>query len=215
MQCDCGLSYVPGHPDDESHHVQIHAEYLSGPELPAVRQLSPCVTNGPLSIYVVDGTCPVTIRCALAHVAMVAHRSMPDYPAGYDGTVTEDDQRLYLAAAGVHIVAMALTALDDGFWRFAWQADGSLTLMEPVPSIRRSHKIARVWTAAAYRRRGLALWLIQTASRLLPCEIADLGWELPFTLGGARLVKRLCPEAFWGAAVDPFTLREALRAAPA
>jgi hypothetical protein len=214
MKCDCGLSYVPGHPDDETYHAQIHAEYLSGPEIPVIRLLSPCATDGPLPIYVVDGTCLEAIRCALARVAMVAHRSMPEYPAGYDGTVTEDDQRLYLAADGARIVAMALTTLDDAFWRLAWQADGSLTLIEPVASISRSHKIARVWTAAAYRRRGLALRLIQTASGLLPCAIADLGWELPFTPGGARLVQCLCPEVFW-ACCDTFTLQEVLQTAPA
>jgi hypothetical protein len=121
---------------------------------------------------------------------------MPGYPIGYDGTITEEDPRLYLAADGTHIVAMALTAIEDTFWRFAWQADGSLTLLEPVASLRRGSTIARMWTAAAYRRRGLALRLIQTASHLLPCDIADLGWELPFTPDGAHLVQRLCPEVF-------------------
>src|SRR5712691_1099145 len=105
MKCDCGFTYVPGHPDDERDHAQIHAEYLSGPEIPAVRRLSPCATDGPLSFYAVDGACPKAIRDALVEVMRVAYRSMPGYPIGYDGTVTEDDERLYLAAEGVRIVA--------------------------------------------------------------------------------------------------------------
>lgn len=208
MKCDCGLT------GDESDHAQMHAEYLSGPEIPAVRLLSPCATDGPLPIYMVDRACPEAIRRDLAYVAMVAYRHMPSFPPGYDGTVTEDDQRLYLAADGAHIVAMVLTTLEDPFWHFAWQADGSPTWMELVPSRRRGPAIARMWTSAAYRRRGLALQLIHTASRLLSCDIAHLGWELPFTSDGARLVKRLCPEVFWGCG-DRHSLRRPLKATPA
>ncbi|NQU26582.1 MAG: hypothetical protein HQ567_35305 [Candidatus Nealsonbacteria bacterium] len=40
MKCDCGLNYVPGHPEDEAYHAQVHAEYLSGPEIPVIRMLS-------------------------------------------------------------------------------------------------------------------------------------------------------------------------------
>lgn len=213
VKCDCGLRYVPGHPEDDSYHARIHAEYLSGPEISAVHQLTPSETIGPLSIYVIDKTCLAEIRRSLAYVAKVAQRSMPSYPAGYDGTVTEDDQRLYLAANGAYIVAMVLTTLDDAFYRLAWNADGSIKLMEQVESIHCSHKIARVWTAADYQRKGLALHLIQTTIRLLPCDLDGLGWELPFTRSGERLVRRLCPEVFWGCG-DTFTLHEVLQSAP-
>ena len=205
---------MPGHPDDEAYHAQVHAEYLSGPEIPVIRMLSPCAADGPLPIYVVDRTCPKEIRHSLSHIAIVACRSMPGYPAGYDGSVTDEDPRLYLAADGAHLVAMVLTGLDDRFWRFAWKNEVSLTLVEPVASTRRSPKIARAWTAASYRRRGLALQLIQTAGRHLPCDIAELGWELPFTPGGACLVKSLCPDVFWGCG-DKFSLRKPLQVAPA
>ena len=40
MKCECGLTYVPDHPDDEKYHERINAEYLSGPEIPEVCQLS-------------------------------------------------------------------------------------------------------------------------------------------------------------------------------
>lgn len=211
--CECGFRYVVGHPEDEEQHAHIHAEYLSGPVIPVVHQVLPIAIDGALTIHLVDGTCPISIRRSFAHVAMVAQRSMPRYPSGYDGTVTEDDQRLYVAADGEHIVAMVLTSFDDRFWRLAWRTDGSIELVDQTASDHQSQKIARVWTAAAYRRKGLACRLVATVSRLLPCDLNNLGWELPFTPGGARVVKRLCPESFWGRGDTP-SLREALSSTP-
>jgi hypothetical protein len=200
---------VPGEPDDEKRHAQIHVEYFSGPEIPAVRLIPHTTTIGELSIYVVDQTCPIEIRREISHVAMVAQRSMTDYPAGYDGTITEDDQRLFIAADGIRIVSMVLTAFDDIFWRLVWKLGGSIKLEDQIPLERRSYKVARVWTASGYRRKGLTCQLIKIASDILQCNIVDIGWELPFTRGGTNLVKRLCPDFFWGCG-DSFSLRKSL-----
>ena len=210
MKCDCGLSYISGLPEDEKDHQAIHAAYFYGPEIFAVLELSPAATDGALPIYMVDRSCSKKNRDELAHVAMVAHRSMPEYPAGYDGTVTDDDQRLFLVAEGARIVSMAITSLDERFWHLAWNTDGTIAQIDQTPSIHRSYKIARVWTAAGYRRKGLAVRLVQTVSHLLPCQISDLGWELPFTQAGGSLVKRLCPDSWWGCG-DQMTLWKTLR----
>lgn len=191
-------------------HAREHAEYLSGPALPEISQVNEVASVGQLSVHLLDGSHPLPLRRTLAHVAMVAHRCMPSYPAGYDGTVTEDDQRLYLAANRDHVVAMALTSLDDRFWKLAWGPKESLVLVDRSASLRRSHKIARVWTAASYRGKGIARSLVLEVARFLPCELNMLGWELPFTAPGARLVQHLLPHSFWGCA-DPFTLQRVLR----
>lgn len=114
-KCECGLSYVPGHPEDEIKHEKWHSEYVNGPEIPVVKDLSSIATIDSLSVSIVDRRYPVETRRELAYVASIAKRSMPDYPSGYDGTVDEDDQRLYLVADGERIVAMVVTGLDDFF----------------------------------------------------------------------------------------------------
>ena len=195
--------------DRAKYHKKIHAEYLSGPEIPSVHQLYHSTTIGDLSIYIIDGTCPMETRRELSHVAMVAQRSMPNYPAGYDGTITEDDQRLFIAADGTHIVAMVLTMFDDIFWQLGWQNGGSIKLVDQVPLKHRRYKVTRAWTAGAYRHKGLACQLIKVASNMLSYNIVDLGWELPFTKNGTHLVKRLCPNIFWGCG-DSFSLSQTL-----
>jgi len=206
MECECGYTYEPGYPVDEVFHSKIHSEYLYGPEIPAIRMLTPSVAETSLPIYIIDETCPEEIRRDIAYVARVAWHSMQHFPVGYDGSITDEEPRVYLAADGDNIVAMVLTSFDNRFWRLAWKSDGSFSLLDNIASTRRKPKIARVWTAAHYRRRGLASLLIQTASRHFPAEISDFGWELPFTSNGSCLVKRLCSDIFWGCC-DPSTLR--------
>ena len=210
MKCECGLAYRQGDPDDEDYHAKVHAEYFSGPKIPVIRKLSPCKTGGSFPIYVVDRTCPKEIRRKLAHIAIVACRSMPGYPVGYDGSDTAEDPRLYLAADDTHIVAMVIAGLGSYFWHLAWTPDGSLSLIDLEASICRTYRIARVWTAASYRRRGLALQLIHAAANHLGYGSEGLGLELPFTQDGAYLVKRLCPDEFWGCGAS-FTLHESLK----
>lgn len=104
---------------------------------------------------------------------------------------------------------MVLTARDDRYWRLGWKSDGSISLIEHKASMRRSYKVARIWTAGEYRRNGLAVQLIHTASRLLPCAVGDLGWELPFTSNGRLIVQHLCPDKFWGCG-SPFSLQDTI-----
>jgi|GEM_PF-4858202 len=198
IKCECGLTFIPGDPENKKNHEKIHAEYSLGPDLPSVELASPLGASDNFSIYCIDQTCSLETRQKLAYVAMVAARSMPDYPAGYDGTGAECDQRLFIAVKMNRVVAIVITALDDRFWRCAWAEDGSITLIEREVSIHQRHKITRVWTAAAYRRQGLAINLVKTAACLFSIEIFNLGWELPFTKGGESLVKYLCPISFWG-----------------
>lgn len=83
MECECGYTYEPGYPDDEVCHSKIHSEYLYGPEIPAIRMLTPSVAESSLPIYIIDETCPKEIRRDIAHVARVAWYSMQHFPVGY------------------------------------------------------------------------------------------------------------------------------------
>ena len=208
LTCECGLTYVVGSPEDEDLHARIHAEYLRGPVIPVLKYLSRSETFGPLAVYFIDSTLPLPVRQNFRDVAVVWARAIPG-PAGYDGTVDEHDQRVLVAAEGDRVVGAAVTAFDDYAWPLRWTPEGSIEMRDEKALTHRRCKVARVWTAGAYRRRGLALHLVQLASRLLSCGVGEMGWELPFTRSGEGLVKRLCPDAFWRGG-DRYTLARGL-----
>ncbi len=213
QECECGLSYVRGSEEDEKSHAKIHAEYARGPKIAALGHLPSLSAVGELTFHAIDSSIPFEIRRKLAHVAMVAHRSIRA-PSGYDGTVTkEDDNRLYILARNSHAVAMAVTALDSYFWKLAWGPDGqSIEAVERKALLRIGPKVARVWVAANYRRKGLATSLIIKASEHLGVDPQTLGWELPFTESGSAVVRKFSPAAFLGCC-DAFTLSHQVLAA--
>ncbi|HJW87149.1 MAG TPA: GNAT family N-acetyltransferase [Candidatus Brocadiaceae bacterium] len=165
---------------------------------------------GNLAVHVVDASVPLDVRQDIAHVAMVAARSMPEYPSGYDGTITEDDPRLYVLATGDRTVGFVLTALDKSFWRLSWKADSTIELLEDEPLRRQGLKIGRVWIAANYRRKGLVTQLVEVAAQHLSVKVSNLGWELPFTASGCEFVRRISPHMFLGCG-DQFALRKSLK----
>ncbi len=139
---------------------------------------------------------------------MVAHRTIPG-PAGYDGADTDYDLRLYLVADKSNAIAMILTSLESYYWQLAWNPSGAIELLANNALQRQGFKIARVWVAADYRRQGIMNWLVPVTANHLGVEIAQLGWELPFTDSGAALVRKVSPSTFLGSC-DGFTLREVL-----
>jgi hypothetical protein len=177
--------------------------------MPQIRHTPRLAEVGGFPLHVVDARTPFEVRHRLAHVAIVAHRTMTDYPAGYDGTLTEDDQRLYLLADGTRAVAMVLTALDERFWPLCWRPGGPPELVGSRAIMRTGPKVARVWVAKDYRGRGLATELTLEVLRQLPCAIEAIGWEMPFTPGGRALVRRLRETEFLGCG-DPHSLQQVL-----
>ena len=206
--CECGLHYVRGLAADEKYHAKIHSEYARGPKIAVLGRLPSLSLVGEFTFHAVDSSVPVDMRRKLARVAMVAYGSIPG-PAGYYGIVTEDDEHLYILASKSHAIAMVITALDSYFWKLAWGSHGSIELVGREAISRRGPKIARVWVAANYRRKGLATSLIIEASNHLGVDSQMLGWELPFTEGGSAIVRKFSPVAFMGCC-DGFTLREVL-----
>ena len=170
MTCECGLSFVQGLEEDELLHQQAHREYEAGPELPVVHSLVACDTIDGLSVYHIDRLIPQPVRQELAHVALVAHRSMPGFKSGYDGSVTEDDQRLFLLADGSRVVAMVLTAMEEFFWHIGWDDTGRPKLLNDAQVERRGPKVGRVWVAAGYRRK-----IVRSSPRYRACCV--LGWR--------------------------------------
>ena len=205
--CECGLAYDQNIAKDRRRHAKMHTEYLSGPQIKDLQSLQFIDSIEGFPIRLVTTSTPIELRRKFAHIAMVAQRTMPGYPAGYDGTITEDDQRLYIVVNGTHAIGMLLSALDSRFWKMAWLPHGAPTLEDPQPLLRRGPKIARVWVAKDFQRKGLAIRLVTVALRHLDVEATSLGWELPFSSAGSKVVQRVSAERFLGCC-DRFTLRQ-------
>lgn len=109
--CECGLSYEVGLAGDEHLHAHMHEEHLRGPDLPSVSRLAPIGTIGQFRVMLIDSNTPEEIRREGATVAQVARRAMRRFPAGYDGSVTEEDPKLYLVLDGSRAIGMALSVL--------------------------------------------------------------------------------------------------------
>lgn len=196
-KCECGLSYVSGVPEDEEAHACMHAEYQRGPQLPWLLSLDPADEVLGFPLYRVDRSVASQLRSRLAHAALVAHRSMSEYPAGYDGTVTEDDQRLYLIADDFRAVSLAIVSRDNRFWSLSW-SNGGATLRRPEAATDHRYKVARLWTAKDYRLLGLAVGLVKFVANDVAVSLGQMGWELPLTDAGAVFLRSFLPDEWWG-----------------
>lgn len=188
----------------------MHSEYAEGPLLPDVAQLAPVSTVRRLALHLVDGRVPLEARRRLAKVAMVASREI-DAPAGFYGDIL-GSERLFVLSAAHRAVGMALTDAGEHFFRLGWRDAHSFALkqLDPPHLEAPRTKIARVWLAANYRHRGLALEMLRAIAAYDGLAVQDLGWELPFTDAGSALVRRICPDVVLGSAGDGHTMAIAL-----
>ena len=210
-RCECGLTYVSGIDEDEKQHEIWHDEYLHGAILPDMHALSVISSVAVYPLVVVDAAIPREARFRLSKAAYVAQRATPDYPAGYDGTISEADERLFLARDGDRAIGVVLTALDEYYWSLTWTHEGTVQLLDRTPHRGPLQKIGRVWVAKAYRRRDIASLMVKAVVEILGYEVSDIGWELPLTEDGAALLQKLVPSKWWGRG-DTFALRDTLDA---
>ena len=197
-KCECGATYVIGDPENEAWHNQFHEEYSLGPDVSEVQSLRSIASKESLRLVVVDNTVEESIRKAVAQVAVVAQRCMPDYKFGYYGVASDSEQRLYAFVDKTRIVGIVTTSLEKYLWRFAWTPESGFQPSETNRAPFSGPKVTRIWIAASYRRRGLAKWLIQEVGKHLKCDVQSLGWEMPLTESGKSLVKSVCAEEFLG-----------------
>ena len=117
---------------------------------------------------------------------------MPSFKTGYDGTVTEADQRLYVLRRHDRAIAFALTALDDRFWHLEWRDEAliQIQMSKPEELRERRSKVGRVWVATEERKQGLGGALVVAALSHLAVEPSEVGWEFPFTDAGQRAPER-------------------------
>lgn len=174
--------------------------------------LLPQLTNTPkigsvdsFAVHLVDGNAAFDDRKQISKIARVAWYSMPEYPVGYDGTVTGDAPRLYVLAENSRAVGFLLTSTVNRSWRLQWKVDGTIEFLESETRIGVFPAIGRIWIATRYQKRGLGLRLLNVTAANLEADLRLLSWELPFTVSGRILVRKTCPESFFGSC-DPLTL---------
>ena len=211
LTCECGLTYVSGIDEDEKQHEIWHDEYLHGATLHDMHALSVISSVAVYPLVVVDAAIPREARFRLSKAAYVAQRATPDYPAGYDGTISEADEKLFLARDGDRAIGVVLTASDEGYWRLAWTHEGTAQLLDRNPYRGPRQKIGRVWVAKAYRRRSIGSLMVRAVVEFLGYEVSDIGWELPLTEDGSALLQKLVPSKWWGRG-DSFALQNTLDA---
>lgn len=187
----------------------VNMPNLRGPAIAALSEVPRVGEVDGYSLHLVDQRLRFDVRHELAHVAMVAHRTMPRYKAGYDGSITDNDQRLYLLVVDGRAVAMAVTSLDNVFWKLCWNDDCTAEILDTNAEVRTGFKIARVWAAKEYRGRGLGAKLVFETLRQLACAIDQVGWAAPFTRAGRAFVRRLRPSKFL-ACGDPYSVHKVL-----
>lgn len=200
-------------PENDNLRVMQHDdEYLNGREMFELRALESVDMVSGYPLFLVDANVIPLFRCQFKHIAFVAQREMSDFPAGYDGSITEADERLYIVADGDRGIAMALTAMDEYSCQLVFTENGRVkkALNSATQAVPRQ-KIARIWVAKAYRNRGIGASLVMAVTKSLKCELADLGWELPPTNDGKKLIQKLLPSQWWGCG-DAYTLKETLDA---
>jgi GNAT superfamily N-acetyltransferase len=193
-------------------HQKIHAEYRRGPWIKELTELRQIGVIRQLSALIVDCATPANTRRAIAAVARTAQRGT-DYKVGYDGTMISENPRLYVVADGLHAVAMALIATATHSWCLRWVSDDRACLRSNEATLEARPVVGRFWTAAEYRRSGIAkaLFDIVIATEAVPAP--EFCWQLPFTQNGLALARMLTPKEWYGDG-DAFDL-EGILATPA
>ena len=185
-------------------------ELANGSEISDIPELSDAksiYSSSGVQVRLVDGDVPPASRMQIAHLAYVAQRAMPKFKTGYDGTVNQDDQRLYVMCSANKAIGLVLTALQGRFWDVAWGSNGSVCLRSETPILERRATIARVWISTNNRNKGFGCKLLECSLSHLNLPAIDAGWEFPFTESGSRLVRHYCPQRFL-ACCDNWTIIE-------
>ena len=208
-RCECGCDFVRGVDEDEETHRRIHDEYLNGPSIPVVETLKSSGSVAGLRLLAVDSTIPYETRVQLAKAAYVAHRTTPRFPAGYDGSITAADERLFMLTKNDRVISMVLTSLDEPYWQLKWDVDGGIELAAENRVLGLRRKVARVWVAKAYQRRRIALHLLQHIAESFDTSLCSLGWELPLSREGRSLLRRIL-FGLWLGKGDGYALQKTL-----
>ena len=155
-KCECGLSYVAGHTEDEEFHRIVHDEYLNGPVLSVLTTGENVAEIDEFAVVRVSDGSPEEVRSAAALLARVVHRSTSTYKMGYDGSITGDALIVYALLYGDRAIGFALIGKTSRSWCLHWIGQGKAELISNEANQAERRVIGRVWIARNYQRKGLA-----------------------------------------------------------
>ena len=207
--CECGYAYVPGARDGERIHRERHAAYSQGPLIPALRSLRSVASIDARGVCKVDRTTPEEIRRAVAEVAYVARRETPEYKVGFDGTLSDEDPRLYVVGHQLHAVGMAMVTTTTRAWRLRWVSATKACLRSREAATEPRPLLARLWIAGSHRRQGIASRLVAIVAGDTGVKASEISWQLPFSPAGLTFVRRVAPGDWYGDC-DQFDLEDLL-----
>lgn len=206
-KCECGLSYVAGHPDDEELHRIVHEDYLNGPQLPVLTIGEKVAEVNEFAVVRVSDESTEEVRSAAAKLALSVTYSLP-YPIGYDGS-TGHELVVYALIHGERAIGYLLSGKTRRSWCLRWIGQGKAELISKEANLDERIVIARIWIAKNYQRKGLARRLIEVVATTENQKISNMTYQLPFTAAGTRLMLSLVSETWYGDG-DAFDLREIL-----
>jgi hypothetical protein len=190
--CTCGY---PGavSDDDNPGHARGHLQWSTGVLIPGTLDW---LGGG---IAAVTATSPVRWRKLAYACALLPkrenHYDFTSFVLG-DGEAAEGNPRAYLYRVGRRIVGF-ISVFDTTHARWypkpietseavAQPADGHL---RPVVNV--------VFTAAIWRRRGVAAELVTAVAADAGISVGGLAWNTPFSPAGQALATRTAPAGLW------------------
>ena len=211
--CECGLGYIRGSPEDERMHTEVHGEFARGPTIRRLSELEKLRSVRDLELLRADANTPEYLRLEVAYIARVAQRETPDFKAGYDGTITDEEPSLYVLAEGSRAVGMCLVGRTQRSWRLRWVSESRACLRAKDASNADRPLVARVWIAGDYRRQGLGGALMCAVIDESGIPSAQWCWQLPFSYAGRRFARHLTAAEWYGDG-DAFDLQGILADPP-
>lgn len=197
VKCECGLSYVEGLSEDEKEHREIHDHFDRGVPLQSGTETLPRIPLRDHELIVIDSGVQFDIRKGFYKLLVAACREM-DYPLGYDGTIDESRQTLFILVHSDRAVGFALFSLDSGGWRLRWINGEKCEIIQESPDMDNRWTLGRIWLAKRFRRRGLGRGLLLKATELIPVNLEEICIELPLTPDGKRFIRRVFPDMWYG-----------------
>ncbi len=206
-KCECGLSYVAGHPEDEERHRIVHEEYVNGPQLSVLTTGEKVDEVDEFAVVRVSDESTEEVRSAAAKLARVAHYSIR-HSISYDGS-TGHELIVYALLHGKHAIGYLLIGKTRLSWCLRWIGQGKAELISKEANLDERIVIARIWIAKNYQRKGLARRLIEVVVTTENQEISNMTYQLPFTAAGTCLIQALVPDTWYGDG-DAFDLQDIL-----
>jgi GNAT superfamily N-acetyltransferase len=110
---------------------------------------------------------------------------------------TELEIHAFVGCRNERAVALVIFERRSHVWVARWDENAEPCDPTKVENAGPKWTVGFIWVLARYRRQGIALRLLEQASRYTRVPVSDLGWYPPLSSGGKALARRICPLQFF------------------